>query len=75
MANSKCIDHAVDGNLVCYPLEEAVSMFCIAERCLETDPSKRPSMSQVLKMLEQMNSEDYALQVVVDQELIRDPQA
>ncbi|CAA6665348.1 unnamed protein product [Spirodela intermedia] len=73
VANSKCIDHAVDGSLVCYPLEETISMFCIAERCLETDPSKRPSMSEVLKMLEQMNSEDYALKVV-DQEFIRDPQ-
>ncbi|CAA7402076.1 unnamed protein product [Spirodela intermedia] len=73
VANSKCIDHAVDGSLVCYPLEETITMFCIAERCLETDPSKRPSMSEVLKMLEQMNSEDYALKVV-DQEFIRDPQ-
>ncbi|XP_078431977.1 protein kinase superfamily protein [Wolffia australiana] len=60
MSHIKCIEHAVDSNLICYPKEEVNGMFMIAERCLDIEPSKRPSMHEILKMLEQIvsSSED-----------------
>ncbi|XP_019704953.1 receptor-like serine/threonine-protein kinase At1g78530 [Elaeis guineensis] len=48
-------EHAIDSSLVCFPMEEVKKVFNIAEKCLESDPSKRPTMAAVLKMLEQIN--------------------
>ncbi|PKA62489.1 Receptor-like serine/threonine-protein kinase [Apostasia shenzhenica] len=47
-------EHAIDSDLVCFPVEEVKKIFAVAEQCLEPDPSKRPTMSRVLKMLEQI---------------------
>lgn len=50
-------EHAVDSSLGSnFPVEEAKAVFHIAEQCLEADPSKRPAMIQVLKMLEKSRS-------------------
>ncbi|KAJ0962611.1 hypothetical protein J5N97_027733 [Dioscorea zingiberensis] len=50
-------EYAIDSNLVSFPVDEVKTMFKIAEKCLEPDPSKRPIMSEVLKMLEQIKSD------------------
>lgn len=54
VVEDKRVEHAIDSGLVCYPVEEVKKVFTIAEKCLESDPSKRPSMAEVLKMLEQI---------------------
>ncbi|KAF3442308.1 hypothetical protein FNV43_RR16224 [Rhamnella rubrinervis] len=46
-------DHVLDRNLESCPIDEINSVFCIALMCLEPEPSKRPSMAEVVKMLEQ----------------------
>lgn len=38
-------------------MDEVNKTFNIALMCLETDPSKRPTMAEVVKMLEQIKSE------------------
>ncbi|XP_074568993.1 receptor-like serine/threonine-protein kinase At1g78530 isoform X2 [Curcuma longa] len=46
-------EHAVDSCLGSnFSVEEAKAVFHVAEQCLEADPSKRPTMIKVLKMLE-----------------------
>lgn len=45
-------EHAIDDALECFPLEEVKKVFNVAEKCLESDPSKRATMAEVLKMLE-----------------------
>ncbi|MQM15367.1 hypothetical protein Taro_048309 [Colocasia esculenta] len=45
---------ALDSSLVYFPLADVQTMFSIAEKCLETDPLRRPTMSEVLKLLEQL---------------------
>jgi len=49
-------EHAIDRNLVCFPVEEVRKVFEVAEKCLEPDPSKRETMAGVVKMLEEINS-------------------
>lgn len=49
-------EHAVDCNLVCFPAEEVKKVFAVAERCLEPDPSRRPTMAEVVKMLDEISS-------------------
>ncbi|WOL02244.1 hypothetical protein Cni_G10963 [Canna indica] len=49
-------EHAVDSALGSFPIKEVKKVFRIAEECLESDPSKRPTMTRVVKMLEQINS-------------------
>lgn len=50
-------EHVVDSNLEDCPVEEINSAFTIAIMCLESDPSKRPSMAEVVKLLEQLKAE------------------
>ncbi|KAL5731900.1 hypothetical protein ACHQM5_004584 [Ranunculus cassubicifolius] len=47
-------EHAVDSSLDSYPLHEVKNVFIVALMCLESDPSKRPAMADVVKMLEQI---------------------
>ncbi|KAG6485798.1 receptor-like serine/threonine-protein kinase At1g78530 isoform X1 [Zingiber officinale] len=48
--------HAIDKALTCYPIEEIKRVFHVAEKCLEPDPSERPTMAEVLKMLEHIKT-------------------
>ncbi|KAH7658357.1 Non-specific serine/threonine protein kinase protein [Dioscorea alata] len=50
-------EYAIDSNLVSFPVDEVKTMFTIAEKCLEPDPCNRPTMSEVVKMLEQIKSD------------------
>lgn len=55
MVAEKREEQAVDSSLACYPVEEVKQVFHIAHQCLEQDPSKRPTMNHVFKMLEQLS--------------------
>ncbi|KAL6850271.1 hypothetical protein ACP4OV_020898 [Aristida adscensionis] len=46
-------EHAIDEALSCVPVEEVKLVFRVADKCLESDPCNRPTMAQVVKMLEQ----------------------
>ncbi|KAH0450114.1 hypothetical protein IEQ34_020806 [Dendrobium chrysotoxum] len=50
-------EHAIDSGLVCFPTEEVKEVFAVADKCLDPDPSKRPTMFEVVKMLEQIKSD------------------
>ncbi|KAG8472314.1 hypothetical protein CXB51_035289 [Gossypium anomalum] len=50
-------EYVVDNILGSCPVDEVNKTFNIALMCLETDPSKRPTMAEVVKMLEQIKSE------------------
>lgn len=45
-------EYFLDNRLKCYSLDEINHVFSIALMCLESEPSKRPNMSEVVKMLE-----------------------
>ncbi|KAJ4980597.1 hypothetical protein NE237_031434 [Protea cynaroides] len=47
-------EHGIDHSLGSCPLEEVNSVFNIALMCLQLTPSRRPTMIEVLKMLEQI---------------------
>ncbi|KAL8237973.1 hypothetical protein R6Q59_019054 [Mikania micrantha] len=47
-------EHYVDNRLEGYCMDEINQAFVIALMCLETEPSKRPNMLEVLKMLEKI---------------------
>ncbi|CAN6445530.1 unnamed protein product [Victoria cruziana] len=49
-------EYAMDDGLACSPMEEVKQAFDIALRCLEPDPSQRPAMSEVVKLLELIKS-------------------
>ncbi|XP_062087245.1 receptor-like serine/threonine-protein kinase At1g78530 isoform X2 [Humulus lupulus] len=48
----------LDRNLDDFPVEEINRTFNIALMCLETEPSKRPSMADIVKMLEQVKTSE-----------------
>lgn len=50
-------EYFLDNRLECYPIDEVNRVFNIALMCLETEPSKRPNMSEVLKMLEKIKQD------------------
>ncbi|KAH6764171.1 Protein kinase superfamily protein [Perilla frutescens var. frutescens] len=52
-------EYVVDSSLVDCPVEEINSVFSIALMCLEAEPTKRPTMVEVLKMLEQIKPEEF----------------
>lgn len=45
-------EYVLDSSLGCCPVDEINNTFSIAMMCLETDPTKRPTMAEVVKMLE-----------------------
>ena len=51
-------EHVVDSKIEDCPVEEINSAFSIALMCLESEPSKRPSMAEVVKMLEKVKTTD-----------------
>ncbi|PAN33134.1 hypothetical protein PAHAL_5G539900 [Panicum hallii] len=52
-------EHAIDeallhqGGVLLLPADEVKLIFAVADKCLDSDPGKRPTMAQVVKMLEQ----------------------
>ncbi|XP_019153977.1 PREDICTED: receptor-like serine/threonine-protein kinase At1g78530 [Ipomoea nil] len=51
---SKREQYVVDSNLEKCPLDETIQVFNVAMMCLEYEPSKRPTMAEVVKLLEQI---------------------
>uniref|UniRef100_A0A0D9UZ16 Protein kinase domain-containing protein n=1 Tax=Leersia perrieri TaxID=77586 RepID=A0A0D9UZ16_9ORYZ len=49
-------EHAIDSALTEFPAEEVKFVFKVAEKCLESEPCNRPTMAEVVKMLEQGHS-------------------
>ncbi|KAJ6753922.1 hypothetical protein OIU79_026705 [Salix purpurea] len=50
-------EYVLDSSLKCSPADEINEVFRIAFMCLEPEPSKRPAMADIVKMLEQAKSE------------------
>ncbi|CAM8990408.1 unnamed protein product [Rhodiola kirilowii] len=50
-------EDVVDSCLQGAPIDEINKMFAIASMCLESDPSDRPTMTEVVKSLEQIQSD------------------
>ncbi|XP_057992699.1 receptor-like serine/threonine-protein kinase At1g78530 isoform X2 [Hevea brasiliensis] len=50
-------EHVVDNSLKCGPIDEINNTFRIAFMCLEPEPSMRPTMAEIVKMLEQVKSD------------------
>ncbi|CAI9294985.1 unnamed protein product [Lactuca saligna] len=50
-------EYVLDERLECYHVDEINHVFNIALMCLETEPSKRPNMSEVVKMLEKIKTD------------------
>ncbi|KAL5222675.1 hypothetical protein ABZP36_027388 [Zizania latifolia] len=46
-------EHAIDSALTSVPAEEVKFVFKLADKCLESEPCNRPTMAEVVKMLEQ----------------------
>ncbi|KAL8510069.1 hypothetical protein ACS0TY_017048 [Phlomoides rotata] len=52
-------EYVLDSRLADCPKDEIHSVFSIAMMCLEAEPSRRPTMVEVLKMLEQIKPEEF----------------
>lgn len=50
-------EYVLDSSLGCCPGDEINNAFSIALMCLEPEASKRPTMAEVVKMLEQIRSD------------------
>ncbi|KAK3159583.1 hypothetical protein QOZ80_1BG0048480 [Eleusine coracana subsp. coracana] len=48
-------EHAVDQSLTSFPADEVKFVFAVADKCLDSDPCNRPTMAQVVNMLQQRN--------------------
>lgn len=44
--------YVIDSVLKNYPSKEVSAVFSVALMCLESDPTRRPTMAEVVKMLE-----------------------
>lgn len=53
VANKK-EQYVVDSSLEKCSIDEIIQVFNVAMMCLESEPSKRPTMAEVVKMLEQI---------------------
>jgi len=53
-------EHVVDSSLENCPEDEINNVFNIALMCLELEPSRRPTMAEVVKMLEKIKSDTVA---------------
>ncbi|KAG8386494.1 hypothetical protein BUALT_Bualt03G0154400 [Buddleja alternifolia] len=53
-------EYVLDSSLEDCPVDEVNRVFSIALMCLEPEPSNRPTMAEVLKMLEQIRQEEVA---------------
>lgn len=49
-------EYVLDSNLKYCPIDEINEVFKIAFMCLEPEPSMRPTMAEIVKMLEQAKS-------------------
>lgn len=54
-------EYVLDSSLVDFPVEEINTVFSIALMCLEAEPPNRPTMAEVVKMLEQIKPEELAI--------------
>ncbi|CAA0816359.1 Receptor-like serine/threonine-protein kinase [Striga hermonthica] len=51
-------EYVLDCSLTDFPVDEVNRAFSIAMMCLESEPSRRPTMAEVVKMLEQIRPEE-----------------
>lgn len=51
-------EYVIDSSLIDCPIDEINRVFGVALMCLEPEPSKRPTMIEVQKMLEQIRPEE-----------------
>lgn len=51
-------EHAIDTSIRCFQVDEVKKVFAVAEKCLEPDPSNRPTMAGVVKMLEEIKPQE-----------------
>ncbi|WCJ32369.1 Protein kinase superfamily protein [Euphorbia peplus] len=50
-------EYVLDDGLKCSPIDEINNVFRIAFLCLESEPSKRPTMTEIVKMLEHVRAD------------------
>ncbi|PIN19811.1 Serine/threonine protein kinase [Handroanthus impetiginosus] len=51
-------EYAVDSSLIDFPINEINRVFSIALMCLEQEPCRRPTMGEIVKMLEQVRPDN-----------------
>ncbi|XP_050220143.1 receptor-like serine/threonine-protein kinase At1g78530 isoform X2 [Mercurialis annua] len=62
VVEDKSEEYALDKSIKCAPMDEVNNLFRIAMMCLEAEPTNRPTMTQIVQMLELVKPE----KVVVD---------